>query len=1468
MTGLGGHVLKKLGDGLMALFGYPQAQENDAERAVRAALAIHLALAELNARNAGRNLPQLAARIGIESGQVVVDAAGEVFGEAPNVAARVQAAAEPGTVLVTAAVQRQTAGLFVVEDKGAQELRGVPAPVTLFRIVRASGGGRRGGVRALTPLVGREDELATLQRRWSRALEGEGQFVQIVGEPGIGKSRLVEEFRGKLAETPHTWVEWAASQLLQNTPLRPIAEWGRQRFGADLPGEQRLADLENTLALIGLDAAEYAPLIAPLVEIPLPEARAAKLAPEELRRRQLAALVALVLAGARSQPVALAFEDLHWADPTSLDLMRALAERGQQAPLFIIATTRPEFRPPWSFRSHHCVISLAPLNRREVRRMVGELASRHALSTDVIDGVSERTGGVPLFVEEVTRLLLERGVEGGAQAIPPTLQQSLAARLDRLGEAREVAQVGAVLGREFSYALLKAVAAVDDRAAGGVGDTLQAALDKLAEADLLFVEGAGPEATYRFKHALIQDAAYDSLLKSRRQTLHRRAAEALREAGAEPEVVAHHFTEAGLDDLAIEWWGKAGDQALRRSAFQEAIAHLGKAIAMADKAAGATARPATEGAAAPNPRLTQLHVAQANALFAARGFGAPETTQAFARARESASGEKDGPERLAADYGLWVGSYTRGELPSMRAHSAAFLSDVEARPDSPEAGVAHRAAGITCWVAGEYREARDHLERALALFQPGRDNDLAFRFGLDPGVAAMFSLAVALWPLGEVDRAVSLVEQMLTRIANLTHVGTLAAGRMYAALFELMRGDRARAAPNAFELNRLAREHGLTMHRAFGVFLEGWATAASGAVDCGLDDMRRGAELLREQKVLVFDGLVKIALAEAEARARNPDCAIAILDEALATSDRTGYRAFEAELHRARGEVLLRRDSANPGPAEEAFKTAIEIAHRQGTRSFELRAALSLAKLYQSAGRPADAHAVLAPALEGFAPTTEMPELAEAQTLLTTLAETDEVKAGAAQRQRLAQLHVAYGNALFAARGYGAPEATEAFARARESAYGVKDASERLAVDFGLWVGCCYRGELRQMTAYSESFLNDVRAKPDSPEAGVAHRVRGITCWFAGEYRESRDHLERALALFQPGRDDDLAFRFGMDSGVGAMLYLAIASWPLGNVDRAISLIDSARERIAGVTHVGTRAHEKLLTAMFELMRGDHANAAPAATELASLARDRDLNLWRAFGMFLEGRATATTDAIGSRLEGMRRGAELLREQNVLIFDGLVKIALAEAEARAGDPDRAIAILDEALATADRLGYRAFEAELNRTRGEILIECDPANPAPAEEAFQTAIAVARRQGTRSFELRAALRLRNSTNRPAAPPTPTPSSRRRSKASRRRRKCRRSPRLRRCSPPSRKARRSRPPFWRDDRDFTCRRATARRSCGREAMAPRKPEPLLRALRSSLQGSVPRRNASTSITRNGPAAWCAANRSWRGRRLKAS
>ena len=330
----------------------------------------------MNRKNAVSGKPPLNARIGIETGSVVVDAAGEIYGDAPNIAARVQALAEPGAVLVTAHVQRQIAGLFIAEELGSQELKGVPERQTLFRLVRASGGGRRAGQRHLTPLVGRDEEIAMLMRRWERARLGDGQLALILGEPGLGKSRLIEEFHSRLRDTPHTWVEWTCSQLLQNTALHPIAEWGRMRFGgAEVPPEQRLGDLENSLAQLKLNPAENVPLLAPLLDIPLPPEHTLVLPPEELRRRQLAAIANWVMTSARVQPLVLALEDLHWADPTTLDVLRGIAERGALVPLFVLMTARPEFRPPWGARSHHGTISLVPLDRRQVRHMV-ELSLR------------------------------------------------------------------------------------------------------------------------------------------------------------------------------------------------------------------------------------------------------------------------------------------------------------------------------------------------------------------------------------------------------------------------------------------------------------------------------------------------------------------------------------------------------------------------------------------------------------------------------------------------------------------------------------------------------------------------------------------------------------------------------------------------------------------------------------------------------------------------------------------------------------------------------------------------------------------------------------------------------------------------------------------------------------------------------------------------------------------------------------
>ena len=738
VTQHGGHVAKKLGDGLMALFGYPRAQENDAERAARAGLAILRALEDLNVANAARELPALAARIGLDSGPVVVDSAGEVFGDAPNLAARVQSAAEPGTMLVTAAVRRQVAGLFVVEERGPHELKGVPGSPVLYRIARPSGGGRRASARSQTPLVGREDDLAVLVKRWERVRSGDGQFIQIVGEPGLGKSRLIEEFRGRLAETPHSWVEWTSSQLLQNTALHPLAEWGKQRFGgAEVAAERRLADLESSLTQVKLNPVEFAPLLAPLFDTSAATVGASELTPDELRRRQLAAMAAWLLAGARAQPLVLAFEDLHWADPTSLDLLKMLAERGATAPLMIVATARPEFRAAWATRSHHGVISLVPLDRQQVRQMIDVIAERHALSAEAIEGVTIRTGGVPLFIEEVTRL----AIEGGEQTIPLTLQQSLAARLDRLGDARDVAQIGAVVGREFTFSLLLAIA-------GSPAAELSAALEKLADADLVFVEGIAPDSSYRFKHALIQEAAYESMLRSKRREIHAHIAEALvrlQPAIVEtaPETLATHLARAGDAAGAAEYWRRTGRLAQRNSAYREAIGAYQSALqhmSKQDRAFVDVNRAiASVYFAAGEHELNMKHLVEAAAAAAAGGD--PVTMTEIAMQQCHVLSQYGGDPRGAVQVGR-------------RALETADRLDDE----SLVYGVRF-ALGHACWIGGDYDSVIELLTANLPenMRDPTRIRDFGTAGSLL--LDSMSILGHTLAHRGHFDRAFAILER-------------------------------------------------------------------------------------------------------------------------------------------------------------------------------------------------------------------------------------------------------------------------------------------------------------------------------------------------------------------------------------------------------------------------------------------------------------------------------------------------------------------------------------------------------------------------------------------------------------------------------------------------------------------------------------------------------------------------------------
>jgi class 3 adenylate cyclase/predicted ATPase len=979
---MGGKVAKKLGDGLMALFGYPVAQENDAERAVRAALATQLALAELNRKNAGTGKPALAARIGIDSGPVVVDALGEIFGEVPNIAARAQALAEPGSVVVTARVQRQVAGLFVAEERGSHELKGVPELVTLFRIVRASGGGRRAGQRHLTPLVGRDEEIALLVRRWERSRQGDGQLVLIVGEPGLGKSRLIEEFHARLRDVPHTWVEWSCSQLLQNTPLHPIAEWGRLRFGgADVPAEQRLADLENTLALIKLDPAENVPLLAPLLDIPLPQEGAPTLAPEELRRRQLAALTAWAMSSARVQPAVLALEDLHWADPTTLDLLRGIAERGALAPLFVLISARPEFRAPWGMRSHHGMVALAPLDREQVRHMVGELAARHALPKQVVESVTERTGGVPLFVEEVTRLLLERGEQGGTQAIPPTLQQSLTARLDRLGPAREVAQIASVIGRDFSYALLRALAGMEDA-------PLQIALERLAEADILLVQGLPPDSDYRFKHALIQDAAYENLLKARRQILHRRVGETLRDkfadsGAAEPELLAYHFTQAGMTEAAIEWWGKAGQRSLERSALVEAAEQFAHALALI-------------GTLPSTPALRReqirLQVAAITPLMYIKGFAAPETKAAAERARlliEQAEALGEPPQDplliFSVLYGFCLANEVAFNGDVMRELAMQFLATAEKQGTTAPLEIGHRLMGVSLMLTGNVAQARGHLDEAIALYDPAAHRPLATRFGAEPGVAGLIYRARTLWFLGYPETALADADHALKDAREIGQAATLMLALFLASFTRIDCGNYTVATAEADELVALADEKDALAWKAIGMLNQGCLLILTGKASDAVRAITSGITSLRSTGATLYEPRHLRYLAMAYAELGQLDDAWRCIDDAIDKVERSKERWCEAEVHRIAGQIALKSLVPDPEKAEAYFDRALAVARQQQAKSWELRAAMSMARLWRDRGKQDAARELLAPVYGWFTEGFDTRDLKEAKALLDDL---------------------------------------------------------------------------------------------------------------------------------------------------------------------------------------------------------------------------------------------------------------------------------------------------------------------------------------------------------------------------------------------------------------------------------------------------------------------------------------------------
>src|SRR5215467_9874539 len=927
------------GDGILAYFGYPRAHEDDAERTVRAALDIIAAVARLETRAA----ESLEVRVGIATGLVVVgDLSGEsalrehaLVGDTPNLAARLQALAEPGTIVVAAATRRLLGDLFHLRDLGCHEVKGIAEPVAAWAVEGLSASESRFEavrVAKLTDLVGREDEIDFLLERQRLAWTGEGQIVLISGEPGIGKSRLAAALAERVAGEPYTRLRYQCSPYHTNSALRPfIAQLERAaRFKADDTSEQRLNKLEALLAMGASQVQAVAPLFAALLSIPFGERYPPlALSPTQQRRRTLAALLDQLEGLARRQPILLSLEDAQWADDTSLELLDLIVERVRQLPFLLLFTFRPEFEPPWVGLPNVSTLTLGRLDRDDVENMVARVTGGRMPPAEVTEQIVVKTDGNPLFVEELTKAVLEAGIlvedaEGyrldgplPPLAIPATLHDSLMSRLDRLAAVKEIVQIGAAIGREFSYSLLRALVERDEAA-------LKDALAQLEEAELVFRGGDPPEAIYSFKHALVQDAAYENMLKSRRQVLHQRIAQTLRDrfqtiAEVQPEVVAHHFTQAGLNESAIEWWIKAGDRALDRSANNEAIAHLEKAIGLAEGLADG-----------PTQRLLRLRLqtTYGHALLHGRGHSQPETIAAFASARELAAGIEDPAARFSAYYGMWLVSFVRADLAPMREVAVASLRDARHSPGSPAAGRAMHVFGVTSWFQGDYVSA------------------------------------------------LSLARQS-------GHLPSIAWAHAYTCRFAGIRRKPGKAKPHAEELLGVAGEHGLPMRLADGSFYHGWARWCAGDGD-GEAGMRQGLGLWNEMDYRLFAPLTGTLLAEREAEAGRVEVALATLDAQLAAIEQSGQHWFDAEVHRTRGELLLKLQRPDVAAAESAFMRAIEIARGQQTRTFELRAALSLAKLYKTTGRDQLAGELLAPAVAGFNAGPEVPEVEEAQRLLTT----------------------------------------------------------------------------------------------------------------------------------------------------------------------------------------------------------------------------------------------------------------------------------------------------------------------------------------------------------------------------------------------------------------------------------------------------------------------------------------------------
>jgi class 3 adenylate cyclase/predicted ATPase len=994
-----GHIAQYLGDGLLVYFGYPTAHEDDARRAVHAGLGIVEAIATLNTRLMKLFGVELAVRLGIHTGPVVVGVMGGggrhehlALGETPNIAARLEGLAAANAVVISSVTARLVRETFASEEMGTHTLRGVAEPMAISRVrgLLTTPSPDEEFVPATVPvLVGREEEDGLLRRRWTQSQAGLGQVVVVSGEAGIGKSALVGRLRAHVRAEGLPRMAFRCSPYHAASALYPVISHLERlwQFAVDDAPATRLIKLEAGLRPSNLPLAEAVPLFAGLLALPLPEDRYAPLTgtPQRQKQQTLDAVVAWLAAQAERQPVLAVWEDLHWADPTTLELLGLVIEQAPTVSMLHVLTSRPTLSPPWPPRAHLTSLVLNRLERRQVEALIAQRVGGKALPTEVVQHIVTKTDGVPLYVEELTKMLLASPLlreEGQyvlteplrAVAIPDTLQDALMARLDQLPAAKEVAQLAAVVGREFTYDLVQRIAPHDE-------DTLQAGLGQLVAAELLYQRGRPPRARYVFKHALIQDAAYASLLKSTRQQIHQRTAQVLEAqfpemVATQPELLARHLTEAGHLAQAVGYWQRAGERAVARSANLEAISQLKTGLAVLQTL------PET------NERIQQellLQTTLGPALMNTKGFAAPEVEHAYARARELCESASESPQRFSVLRGLWQFYNGRGPYQTARELGEQCLQLAQQGHDTAHLLEAHHTLWTTHFLMGELPLARTHMEQGLALHDPEQSRALAVTYGHDPGVCCRGGAAVALWLLGYPDQALRQLHAAHALAQDVAHPPTVAFARMLTGIAYQLRRETDAAHEQAEALITLATEQGFALFVAIGGILRGATRTALGQRGEQIGQIRQDLAAVRETGSAVWEPYFLGLLADVYAQDGQVEAGLATLDEALAAAQGTGQRMVEAELYRLRGCLLLQTGTPQ-AEAETWLQRAVDVARRQEAKSLELRAAMSLTRLWRQQGKRQEAHDLLAGVYAWFTEGFDTADLQEAQALLDELA--------------------------------------------------------------------------------------------------------------------------------------------------------------------------------------------------------------------------------------------------------------------------------------------------------------------------------------------------------------------------------------------------------------------------------------------------------------------------------------------------